>query len=109
MTGCSRSDAGRAVAGSLPSEISVLLVIHMRVAWTSSERPRAENTSSGEPRCGVCSSSASAPGATRWWRTARLAAGESARCELCRTRRSSARRPAGACARARSISRGGSE
>ena len=29
------------------------------------ERPRAEKTSSGDPRCGVCSSRASAPGATR--------------------------------------------
>ena len=57
----------------------------------------------------MCSSSASAPGATRCWRTALSALGESARCELCRTRRSSARLPAGACTRARKMSRGGSE
>ena len=76
VTGCSRSDGrARRAPAACRARSACSCVIHMRVAWTSSERPRAENTSSGEPRCGVCSSSASAPGATRWWRTARSAAG----------------------------------
>ena len=55
---------GTAARGRACSAMSVFRVIHMRVACTSSERPRAEKTSSGEPRRGVCSSSVSAPGAT---------------------------------------------
>ena len=82
----------------------------MRVACTSSERPlrreheqrRAQVRRVQQQRERARGDAVMADGALR-------APGESARCELCRTRRSSARRPAGACARARSISRGGSE